>query len=137
MVAGLVMEAQQLNTRVLRKLKRSFEDDSSTDLSSVLPQSYSKRLKFLKEQGTNARGQRLLKLTGAVPCQGEVKLAEEAGIKETAAIESHYIRLADSVRDVTIFHPLSHEVEDLFDTIHDTDLSTQLRQIITNERISS
>ena len=54
MEAGLVMEAQQLKTRVtlLRKLKRSFEDDPSIDLSSVLPQSYSKRLKFLKEQGT-------------------------------------------------------------------------------------
>ena len=48
------MEAQKFNTRVLRKLKRSLEDDPSTDLSSVLPQSYSKRLKLLKEQGANA-----------------------------------------------------------------------------------
>ena len=129
------MEAQKFNTRVLKKLKRSLEDDPSTDLSSVLPQSYSKRLKLLKEQGTNARGRRLLKLTGAVSCQGETKLAEEAEIKETIAIKSDSIRLADSVRDVTIVHPLSCEVENLFDTKIDTDLSTQLRQIIANGEV--
>ena len=129
------MEAQKFNTRVLKKLKRSLEDHPSTDLSSVLPQSYSKRLKLLKEQGTNARGQRLLKLTGAVSCQGEINLAEEAEIKETIAIECDSIRLADSVRDVTIVHPLSCEVENLFDTKIDTDLSTQLRQIIANGEV--
>ena len=92
-------------------------------------------MKLLKEQGTNARGQRLLKLTGAVSCQGEINLAEEAEIKETIAIESDSIRLADSVRHVTIVHPLSCEVESLFDTILDIDLSTQLRQIIANGEV--
>ena len=46
MVADLVMKVQQLNTRVLRKLKKSFENNSFINLSSILPQFYSKRLKF-------------------------------------------------------------------------------------------
>ena len=55
--------------------------------------------------------------------------------KETAAMENHSIRLAGSVRDVTIIHPLCHEVECLFDAVHNTDFSTQLRQIITNGEV--
>ena len=56
-------------------------------------------------------------------------------MKETAAMKSDPIRLADSVRDVTIVHPLSYEVEKLFGTILDTDASTQLRQIIANGEV--
>ena len=45
------MEAKDLNARVLKKLKRSLEDDPSDDLYSLIPQTYSKRLKLLKEKG--------------------------------------------------------------------------------------
>ncbi len=44
--------AESYNARVLRKLKRSLEKDPCSDLSLVLPESYSKRLKLKKEQGT-------------------------------------------------------------------------------------
>lgn len=49
--------------------------------------------------------------------------------------ESDSVRLANSVQNVTVVHPLSREVELLFDPLLDTDLSTQLRQIITNGEI--
>ena len=129
------MDDQHFNTRALKKVKWSLEDDPSADLSSVLPQSYPKRLKLLKEQGTNAHRWRLLKLTGAVSYQGEINITEEAEIKETIAIESDSIKLAYFVRDATIVNPLSCEVESLFGTILDTDLSTQLWQIIANGEV--
>lgn len=43
--------------------------------------------------------------------------------------------MAASVQDVTVIRPLSSEVEILFDAVLGTDLSTQLRHIITNGEI--